>query len=58
MTVLGDGILEKLKDKIYSPLADAGFKANSVVENRAQSLTGLKVGSDRIAHADESPNTN
>ena len=44
--------------EIYSPLADAEFKANSLVENRAQSLTGLKVGSDRIAHADESPNTN
>ena len=58
VAALHEGRMLAASLEIYSPLADAEFKANSVVENRAQSLTGLKVGSDRIAHADESPNTN
>ena len=58
VAALHEGRMLAASLEIYSPLADAEFKANSVVENRAQSLTGLKVGSDRIAHTDESPNTN
>jgi len=43
--------------EIYSPLSDADFKADGSVENRAQSLTALKVGGDRIVHADENVST-
>jgi len=43
--------------EIYSPLTDADFKADGTVENRAQSLTAFKVGSDRIVHADETSAT-
>jgi lysophospholipase L1-like esterase len=43
--------------EIYSPLTDADFKADGTVENRAQSLTAFKVGSDRIVHADEATST-
>jgi hypothetical protein len=39
--------------EIYSPLTDVDFKADSPVDNRAQSLTALKAGSDRIVHVDE-----
>ena len=34
--------------EIYSPLDEGEFKAGSIVANRAQSLTALKVGSDRV----------
>lgn len=44
--------------EIYSPLADSQFQSGSMVENRAQSLTGLKIGSDRIRHINESGQTN
>jgi len=43
--------------EIYSPLTDADFKADGTVENRAQSLTAFKVGTDRIVHADETTST-
>jgi hypothetical protein len=41
--------------EIYSPLQDAQFVAGATVENRAQSLAGLKVGADKIAHMPENP---
>jgi len=43
--------------EIYAPLTDADFKADSTIENRAQSLTALKVGSDRVVHVDEGTST-
>ena len=43
--------------EIYSPLTDVDFKAGSTVENRAQSLTAFKVGSDRIVHAEDGTST-
>jgi len=43
--------------EIYSPLTDIEFKADGSVENRAQSLTALKVGRDRIVHVDETSAT-
>ena len=43
--------------EVYSPLTDAEFKTDGTVENRAQSLTALKVGSDRIVHVDEGTGT-
>ena len=42
---------------IYSPLTAPAFAAGSMVENLAQSLDALKVGSDRISHVDEGPTT-
>jgi hypothetical protein len=43
--------------EIYSPLTDTDFKGNGTVENRAQSLTALKVGADRIVHIDDTSAT-
>ena len=43
--------------EIYSPLTDTDFKADSTIENRAQSLTALKAGRDRIVHMDEGTST-
>ena len=40
-----------------SPLTDTDFKADSTIENRAQSLTALKAGRDRIVHMDEGTST-
>jgi hypothetical protein len=51
------GKLLKGSLEVYSPLTDAEFKANGSVENRAQSLTAFKVGTDRIVHADEATST-
>ena len=43
--------------EIYSPLTDTDFKADGLVENRAQSLTAFKVGRDRIVHIDDATAT-
>jgi hypothetical protein len=43
--------------EIYSPLTDAEFKAGGAIENRAQSMTAFKVGSDRLVHADDATST-
>ena len=43
--------------EIYSPLTDVEFKGGGTVENRAQSLTAFKVGSDRMVHADDATST-
>ena len=51
------GKLLKGSLEIYSPLGDVDFKADGIVENRAQSLTALKVGRDRIVHVDEQTST-
>ena len=44
--------------EIYSPLNDAQFTSGATVENRAQSMTGLKVGSDRMTHVEDAASTN
>jgi GDSL-like lipase/acylhydrolase family protein len=51
------GKLLKGSLEIYSPLGDLDFKADGTVENRAQSLTALKVGRDRIVHVEEGTST-
>ncbi|HTI43620.1 MAG TPA: SGNH/GDSL hydrolase family protein [Vicinamibacterales bacterium] len=43
--------------EIYSSLTDAEFRAGGTVENRAQSLTAFKVGTDRIVHVEEGTST-
>jgi GDSL-like Lipase/Acylhydrolase family len=57
VSALHQGKMLKGSLEIYSPLTDADFKADGTVENRAQSLTALKVGSDRIVHVDETTST-
>jgi len=57
VAALNQGKMLKGSLEIYSPLTDADFKAESPTENRAQSLTALKVGSDRIVHVDEGTST-
>jgi lysophospholipase L1-like esterase len=39
--------------EVYAPLADARFAAGESAENRAQSLSALRIGSDSIAHVNE-----
>lgn len=55
VTVLGQGKVLQASLEIYSPLNDSQFRPGSAAENRAQSLTGLKVGSDRISHVEQDP---
>ena len=57
VAALNRGRMLKASLEIYSPLNDAEFKADSIAENRAQSLTALEVGADRIAHVEESSAT-
>jgi lysophospholipase L1-like esterase len=57
VAALHQGKLLKGSLEIYSPLTDADFKADGTIENRAQSLTALKIGSDRIVHADDTSAT-
>jgi hypothetical protein len=57
VAAMHQGRMLKASLEIYAPLADADFKAGSMAENRAQSLTGLKIGTDRISHADEGTST-
>jgi hypothetical protein len=57
VTALNQGRLLHASLEIYSPLADVEFRADSMAENRAQSLTGLKVGPDRIAHLADTAST-
>ena len=57
VTAMSQGKFLKGSLEIYSPLTDAEFKADGTVENRAQSLTALKIGSDRIVHTDETTST-
>jgi len=54
VAALNQGTMLQASLEIYAPLTDAQFRADSMVENRAQSLTALKVGPDRIRHVAES----
>ena len=53
VAALSQGRMLKASLEIYSPLNDAEFKSGSMADNRAQSLTALKIGADRIAHVEE-----
>jgi hypothetical protein len=57
VAALNQGVLLHGSLDIYSPLNGAGFTAGSTVDNLAQSLDGMKVGTDRIAHVDEGAST-
>ncbi len=50
---LSQGKVLQASLEIYAPLVDSQFRADSTVENRAQSLSVLKVGAGRITHVDE-----
>jgi hypothetical protein len=52
--VLHQGKVLQSSLEVYAPLVDAQFPLGSIVENRAQSLAGLKVGGGRIVHVDDS----
>jgi GDSL-like Lipase/Acylhydrolase family len=57
VAALNAGKMLKGSLEIYSPLTDADVKADSTIDNRAQSLTALKVGADRIVHMEEGTST-
>jgi lysophospholipase L1-like esterase len=57
VAALNQGVLLHGSLDIYSPLNGAGFTAGSTVDNLAQSLDGMKIGTDRIAHVDEGAST-
>ena len=57
VSAMSQGKFLKGSLEVYSPLTDAEFKADGTVENRAQSLTAFKVGSDRIVHAEDGTST-
>ena len=58
VAVLNEGKVLQASLEIYSPLTDSQFQPNSTAENRAQSMTGLKIGSARIKHIEEPGATN
>jgi lysophospholipase L1-like esterase len=58
VAALHEGKLLQGSLEVYSPLNDAQFTANQAVENRAQSLTALKVGTETIVRAEDGESTN
>jgi len=48
---IASGTLLQASLEVYAPLADARFSADIAPENRAQSLSVLRVESGRVAHA-------
>jgi hypothetical protein len=50
VAALQAGALLQASLEIYAPLADARFAPGTLLENRAQSLTGVSVGTGLIAH--------
>ena len=58
VAVLNQGKVLQASLEVYSTLTDSQFQPNAMVENRAQSMTGLKIGSDRIKHVEEADDTN
>ena len=53
VAALNKGTLLQGSLDVYSLLDAPAFAAGSTVENLAQSLDAMKVGTDRVAHADE-----
>jgi lysophospholipase L1-like esterase len=50
---LFEGKMLQASLEVYAPLSDARFKPDTAVENRAQSLSALKVGPGRLTHSEE-----
>lgn len=57
VAVLAQGKMLQSSLEVYAPLVDRQFRTGSIVENRAQSMTGLKIGSGRIVHLDNDRRT-
>ena len=53
VAVLHQGKMLQASLEVYSPLVDTQFRPGSIVENRAQSMTGLTIGAGRIVHVDD-----
>jgi lysophospholipase L1-like esterase len=53
VAALQQGMLLQASLEVYAPLSDPQFTPGAQVENRAQSLSALVVGSPRIAHGDD-----
>ena len=53
VAVLNQGKMLQSSLEVYSPLVDAQFRPGSIVENRAQSMTGLTIGLGKIVHVDD-----
>lgn len=53
VAVLTQGRTLQSSLEVYAPLVDARFRPGSLAENRAQSLSGLKIGPGRIAHVED-----
>ena len=53
VAVLNQGKMLQASLEVYAPLLDTQFRTGSMVENRAQSMTGLEIGSGRIVHVDD-----
>ena len=51
--VLNTGKLLQASLEVYAPLTDARFAEGSTVENRAQSMSVVKVGKGQISHVDQ-----
>lgn len=51
---LHEGKVLQASLEIYAPLADASFRQGTPVDNRAQSMSTLKVASGRVAHVNDS----
>jgi lysophospholipase L1-like esterase len=58
VAVLTQGKILQASLEVYSPLVDAQFRPETLAENRAQSLSGLRVGPGRIVHVEESTSRN
>jgi lysophospholipase L1-like esterase len=53
VAAIASGKILQASLEIYAPLADARFAPAAAVENRAQSLSALKVGDGRVTHVDK-----
>jgi lysophospholipase L1-like esterase len=50
VAALHKGTLLQASLEVYAPLADARFQPDSLLENRAQSMTAVKVGAGTVVH--------
>jgi hypothetical protein len=53
VAILNQGKMLQSSLEVYAPLADMQFRPGSIVENRAQSMTGLKIGAGPIVHIED-----
>jgi len=47
---LNSGKLLQSSLEVFSPLTDASFTAGAIVENRAQSMSAVKIDKGRLSH--------